>query len=203
MLALKLLIRNWRSGELKLLGVSLILAVTVLSAIAIFTDRLEATLLVQSNSVIGADTVVAGDHVHPKEWEQDADRAGIKYTYSNQFMSVVYAGDAMRLASIKAVADGYPLRGQFEISDIPFTLKADEIQTVKAIPAPGEVWVDSRLFSALNVKLGDKIAVGDSELKVAHILIREPDATNPMSMFGARLVMNIQDLPQTQIIQPG
>ena len=57
MLALKLLIRNWRSGELKLLGVSLILAVAVLSAIAIFTDRLEATLLVQSNSVIGADTV--------------------------------------------------------------------------------------------------------------------------------------------------
>jgi len=203
MLALKLLIRNWRSGELKLLGVSLILAVTVLSAIAIFTDRLEATLLVQSNSVIGADTVVAGDHEHPKAWESEADKAGIKYTYSNQFMSVVYAGDEMRLASIKAIAEGYPLRGQFEISDIPFTLKTNEIQVVKTIPAQGEVWVDSRLFNALKIKLGDKIAVGDYELKVAHVLIREPDATNPMSMFGARLVMNIQDLPQTHIIQPG
>lgn len=203
MLALKLLIRNWRSGELKLLGISLILAVAVLSAIAIFTNRLEATLLVQSNSVIGADTVVAGDQAHPSEWEQAAEQAGISYTTSNQFMSVVYAGDEMRLASIKAVAAGYPLRGQFEISDIPFTLKANEIQTVKTIPAQGEVWVDSRLFNALKIKLGDKIVVGDYELKVAHILIREPDATNPMSMFGARLVMNIQDLPQTHIIQPG
>ena len=203
MLALKLLIRNWRSGELKLLGVSLILAVAVLSAIAIFTDRLEATLLIQSNSVLGADTVVAGNHTYASAWEKDADKAGVKHTQANQFMSVVYAGDEMRLSAIKAVAEGYPLRGQFEISDIPFTLKPSEIQVVQAIPAPGEVWVDSRLFSALKLNIGDKVAVGDYELKVAHILIREPDGTNPMSMFGARLIMNIQDLPQTRIIQPG
>ena len=36
-LAINLLRRNWRSGELKLLGFSLMLAVAVLSGIAIFT----------------------------------------------------------------------------------------------------------------------------------------------------------------------
>lgn len=203
MLALKLLIRNWRSGELKLLGVSLILAVAVLSAIAIFTDRLDATLLVQSNSVLGADIVVEGNHIHNPEWERDADNAGIKHTQADEFMSVVYAGDEMRLSAIKAIADAYPLRGQFEISDIPFTLDPKEISIAQGIPAQGEVWVDSRLFSALKLKLGDKVAVGDYELTVKHILIREPDGINPVSAFGARLVMNIKDIPQTHIIQPG
>jgi putative ABC transport system permease protein len=203
MLAFKLLLRNWRSGELKLLGISLVLAVAVLGAIAIFTDRLNATLIVQSNSVLGADTVVAGSQPHSPEWEVDADKAGVKHTAANEFMSVVYAGDQMLLSSIKAVADGYPLRGQFEISEIPFTLKADEIRVAQAIPAQGEAWVDSRLFSALNLTLGDKVAVGDYELTVTHILIREPDGTNPLSAFGARLLMNIKDLPKTNVIQPG
>lgn len=203
MLAFKLLIRNWRSGELKLLGISLILAVAVLSAIAIFTDRLDSTLLVQSNSVLGADTVVAGNQAHNPQWEIDATNAGIKHTQADEFMSVVYAGDEMRLSAIKAVADAYPLRGQFELSEIPFTLNPNEIRIAQGIPSQGEVWVDSRLFSALKLKLGDKVAVGDYELIVKHILIREPDGTNPISAFGARLVMNIKDLPQTHIIQPG
>lgn len=203
MLALKLLIRNWRSGELKLLGISLILAVAVLSAIAIFTDRLDATLLVQSNSVLGADSVIAGNQPHNIEWENDAKSADIKYTQANEFRSVVYAGDEMLLAAIKAVDEGYPLRGQFELSEIPFTLNVNEIHVAQGVPATGEAWVDSRLFSALKLKLGDKISVGDYELKVVQILIREPDGINPVSAFGARLVMNIKDLPQTNIIQPG
>lgn len=203
MLAFKLLLRNWRSGELKLLGVSLVLAVAVLGAIAIFTDRLNATLIVQSNSVLGADRVIAGSQPHSPDWETAANNAGIKHTQAVEFMSVVYAGDQMLLSSIKAVADAYPLRGQFEISEIPFTLKSTEIRVATSIPPEGEAWVDSRLFSALNLTLGDKVAVGDYELKVTHILIREPDGTNPLSAFGARLVMNIKDLPKANVIQPG
>lgn len=203
MLALKLLMRNWRSGELKLLGISLILAVAVLSAIAIFADRLTATLIIQSNSVLGADTVIAGNQAAPSEWENDAETAGVKHTRTQEFMSVVYAGDDMLLSSVKVVTEGYPLRGQLEVSLIPFTLNPDEIHIAKGIPAPGEAWVDSRLFSALKLKLGDKVAVGDRELAITQILIREPDGTNPLSTLGSRLVMNLSDLPQTNIIQPG
>ena len=203
MLAAKLLIRHWRSGELKLLSLSLILAVTVLSAIAIFTNRLHATLLIQSNAVLGADTVISGSHPRAAQWQIEAAEAGIKTTESVQFSSVVYAGDAMQLASIKAVAEGYPLRGTFELSDQPFALQAGDIQAVQGIPARGEVWVDSRLFTALQLTLGAKLAVGDAELRVAHLIIREPDGLNPLSAFGARVVMNALDLPQTQVLQPG
>lgn len=203
MLALQLLRRNWRSGELKLLGASLILAVGVLSAIAIFTDRLESTLVVQSNSVLGADYVVRGSQLHNPEWEAEAKEKEIRYTQATLFSSMVFAGDEMHLASVKAVADYYPLRGQFEISTVPFAINPKDIHIATTIPAPGEAWVDSRLLPLLHIELGDKVAVGEYELTVTKVLIREPDNANPFSVMGARLVMNLADLPATQVVQPG
>ncbi len=203
MLAFTLLLRNWRSGELKLLGISLVLAVAVLSGIAIFTDRLESTLIAQSNSVFGADFIVKGSQLPDEQWIAAARQQGMRETQASLFSSMVYAGDEMHLASVKAVADGYPLRGQFEVSHIPFAMKPDEIKTVKTIPEPGEVWVDSRLLPLLNIKLGDKIAVGEYELTATQVLIREPDSASPFSFMGARVVMNLADLPLTHVVQPG
>lgn len=203
MLAIHLLKRNWRSGELKLLGFSLVLAVAVLSGIAIFTDRLESTLVSESNSMLGADYIVRGSQPHNSEWPMAAERSGIRHTQSALFSSMVFAGDEMHLASVKAVDEDYPLRGQFEISRVPFAMNANDIEIAKAIPVAGEAWVDSRLLPLLKINLGDKVAVGEFELTVTHVLIREPDSASPFSMTGARLIMNIDDLPKTQVIQPG
>lgn len=203
MLAIQLLKRNWRSGELKLLGFSIILAVAVLSGIAIFTDRLETTLISESNSVLGADYIVRGSQPHNSEWPHIAEKAGIRQTQSALFSSMVFAGDEMYLASVKAVDTDYPLRGNFEISQIPFAISASDIKIANAIPAPGEAWVDSRLLPLLKIQLGDKVAVGEYDLTVTNVLIREPDSASPFSMTGARLIMNIADLPKTQVILPG
>lgn len=203
MLAIQLLKRNWRSGELKLLGFSLILAVAVLSGIAIFTDRLETTLVSESNSVLGADYIVRGSQSHNGDWTKAAEVADIRQTQSVLFSSMVFAGDEMHLASVKAVDAGYPLRGKFEISRVPFAINASDIEIAKGIPGSGEAWVDSRLLPLLKIQLGDKVAVGEFELTVTKVLIREPDSASPFSMTGARLIMNIVDLPKTQVVQPG
>lgn len=202
-LAINLLRRNWRSGELKLLGFSLMLAVAVLSGIAIFTDRLETTLISESNSVLGADYIVRGSKPHDNAWNAVAEQAEIKHTRSALFSSMVFAGDEMHLASVKAVDQGYPLRGQFEVSKIPFAMNAADIEVASAIPDPGEAWVDSRLLPLLKIELGDKVAVGEYDLRITRVLIREPDSANPFSMTGARLIMNIADLEKTQVVQPG
>jgi putative ABC transport system permease protein len=203
MLAINLLRRNWRSGELKLLGFSLLLAVAVLSGISIFTDRLESTLISESNSVLGADYIVRGSQPHNPDWPVTAAKENIQQTQAALFSSMVFAGDEMHLASVKAVDVGYPLRGQFEISRVPFAMNLADIEIAKSIPAPGEAWVDSRLLPLLKIELGNTVAVGEYELKVTHVLIREPDSANPFSMTGARLIMNIADLEKTQVVQPG
>ena len=202
-LAINLLRRNWHSGELKLLGFSLMLAVAVLSGIAIFTDRLETTLISESNSVLGADYIVRGSKPHDNAWNTVAEQAEIKHTRSALFSSMVFAGDEMHLASVKAVDQGYPLRGQFEVSKIPFAMNSADIEVASAIPDPGEAWVDSRLLPLLKIELGDKVAVGEYDLRITRVLIREPDSANPFSMTGARLIMNIADLEKTQVVQPG
>ncbi len=203
MLVAKMLVRNWRGGELKLLGWSLVLAVAVLSGIAIFTERLESTLTAQSNSLLGADYVVRGSQLQAEEWDAEARAKAIKTTRAAQFSSMVYAGDEMQLAAVKAVASGYPLRGQFEISDVPFAIAPADIHIAQQIPAAGEAWVDSRLLPLLNISLGDEIALGEKSLKVTHLLICEPDGASQLSLFGARVLMNLDDLPATQVVQPG
>lgn len=203
MLALRLLWRNWRSGEVKLLAAALMLAVAVVSGIAIFTDRLERTLVQESNMLLGADLIVRGSQPHNPEWSTLAAEEGIEQTTAVLFSSMVYAGDHMHLASVKAVTDGYPLRGQLDISHIPFASQAELIKTATGIPAPGEVWVDSRLLPLLHIELGDSLAVGEYDLTVTQVIIREPDSASPFSFMGARVLMNMADLERTQVVQPG
>ena len=203
MLALRLLWRNWRSGEVKLLAAALMLAVAVVSGIAIFTDRLERTLVQESNMLLGADLIVRGSQPHNPDWSALAAEDGIEQTTAVLFSSMVYAGDHMHLASVKAVTDGYPLRGQLDISTIPFASQAKDIQTAEGVPAPGEVWVDSRLLPLVHIELGDSLAVGEYELVVTQVIIREPDSASPFSFMGARVLMNMADLERTQVVQPG
>jgi len=202
-LAFHLLKRNWRSGELKLLSLSIILAVTVLAAISVFTSRLQSTLINESNSVLGADAVINGSQPHNPDWEILADQRNVKNTRAANFSSMVFAGDEMHLASVKAVDIGYPLRGHFEISEKAFTFEATEIQKVFQGPVQGEAWVDSRLLPLLKIKLGDQVFVGELPLNVTHVMIAEPDSSSPFSMLGARLLMSYRDLPATKVIQPG
>jgi putative ABC transport system permease protein len=203
MLAFRLLWRNWRSGEVKLLAAALLLAVAVVSGIAIFTDRLQHTLMQESNALLGADKVVRGSHPHDSDWDAAAEQAGLSHTTATHFSSMVYAGEHMHLASVKAVGEGYPLRGQLEISTVPFAVNPGQIEVADGIPAPGEAWADSRLLPLLDLQLGDTVAVGEYELRITRVLIREPDSGNPFSFMGARLLMNEVDLPRTQVVQPG
>ncbi|WP_339619226.1 FtsX-like permease family protein [uncultured Marinimicrobium sp.] len=201
MLAARLLWRNWRSGEVRLLSIALVMAVMVVSAIAIFTDRLEATLVQQSNNLLGADRVVRASQPHDPAWAEEAGERDLQQSRLVEFSSMVYRGDEMHLASIKAVDEGYPLRGVVETTDQPWTTKPPEEAT--GIPAPGEAWVDARMLPLLGIELGDTFGVGEAELVASRVLVRQPDGASSIFMTGGRVLMNLQDLPATRVVQPG
>lgn len=200
MLALRLIWRNWRSGEVKLLAVALVLAVAVVSGIAIFADRLDSTLEQQSNSFLGADLIVDSSRPFREEWQEEASRRGVQQAFEVGFASMVYANDAMHLAWVKAVDESYPLRGHIEVSDQAFSTQAPE--RVDSVPAPGEVWLEGRLLPLLGIELGDQVEVGEATFTATRVLVRQPGSTG-FSMTGARLLMNLADLESTQVIQPG
>lgn len=198
-LALRMLRRDWRSGELAVLVVAIVVAVTCFTAVAFFTDRIGQALRFQASELIGADLRVASDHPLRDELIQQAKQSGLSTAETQQFRSMVITGDASMLAEIKAVSATYPLRGQLRISDRAFA--ADYI--VNHVPHVGEVWVEMRLLNNLGLAIGDSIHVGANQLRISAVLNYEPDRSGEMFSIAPRLMMNLQDLPATQLIQEG
>ncbi len=202
-LVFKLAVRDWRAGELRLLIAALLVAVGSVSAISLFVDRLQRAIEVESTTFLGADRVIGSSREIPESFRELARDQGLESADVVTFNSMVFAdasgSDRNQLASVKAVAPGYPLRGVVRIADEPFATG----RTTADVPALGEVWMDSRLFPALGVVIGDRVAVGYADFTVAAVLTAEPDRGGSFFEFGPRLLMRAEDIPATQVVQPG
>lgn len=200
-IAAKLLWREFKKGELNLLLVALLIAVTSMSSVSLITSRVSTALLQQAGDLIAADVVVSSTEPAPAPalWLNQARSSSINYTKTVQFPSVVLSGDKSHLVSIKAVSSGYPLRGELKTDTKPYT----EGNVTQAIPDKSEAWVDSRLFNALQLTVGSYIEVGKIKLRISRIISYEPDFGGNLFSAAPRLMMNINDLTATGLIVPG
>jgi putative ABC transport system permease protein len=198
-LALRLLARDQRAGELLLIGLALIIAVASVTTVGFFADRVHLALGRQANLLLGADLVVVADRPLSPEFESEARRRDLAVTRMLRFPSMLLHGEKNVLASVKAVAAGYPLRGEARIVDHPFGTD----RRATGIPAPGTVWVDERLFTQLALALGDVVSLGAAEFRVAAILTHEPDSAIGFLSSAPRVYLNETDLPATGLVQPG
>ncbi|MBT6793031.1 MAG: ABC transporter permease, partial [Gammaproteobacteria bacterium] len=139
-LALKLLIRDWRGGELTLLLAALIIAVGTVTTITLFVDRLQQALLLESASFIAADRVISASRPIETALLARADEYNLQRSATVSFLSMVFSDERAQLAAVKAVDDGYPLRGKLMIADEPF----GSGRPTGAGPQPGSVWMESR-----------------------------------------------------------
>ncbi|MFZ6870882.1 ABC transporter permease [Undibacterium sp. Di27W] len=196
MLAIKLLLRNWRSGELGLMTASILLAVCIVGAVSVFSQRLERSMLNQSSDALGADGIVTSRQANPPAWETEVQAFHIRTSKITEFEAMLIAGEEMTLASVKAVDQNYPLRGRLEVR--PQT-KARESNELGEIPAAGTAWIDARLLSALKIGLGARIRLGELELTVTEVLSNDPG----LFSFKSRILIHQADLPKTGLLQAG
>jgi len=191
--------RDVRSGEMGLLLVALLVAVGTVTSISLFVDRLQGALVQESSNFLAADRQVSSSRAIPDDFFQRAEALGLETAQTLVFQSMIYGGDNNQLVSVKAVDTSYPLRGELIVADQPF---ADGYPT-DSVPSPGDIWLDSRLFPALGVSLGEEVEVGLASLRIGGVLVAEPDRGGSMFDLGPRLLMNLQDVPATQVVQPG
>ena len=197
---LRLAWRDWRGGELGLLVIALMVAVGTVSAVSLFVDRLHQALLKESSTFLAADRYIGSSAEIPDEFRQAALDLGLETADTLSFPSMVFtADDRNSLVSVKAVGPGYPLRGVLKVTDVPFTKPTETTN----LPEPGEVWLDGRLFPSLGVELGDQVEVGYATLTISKVLTSEPDRGGSMYDLGPRLLMRMEDVPATQVVQPG
>ena len=203
MLGWRSLWRDLRSGELRLLMVAVTLAVAALTAVGFFSDRLKSGLERDARQLLGGDAVVVSDNPPTAAWLDQARALGLEQALTLGFPTMGRAPDAQggatRLVALKAVDQGYPLRGQLRL-----TRDAQDTTGVPtdAIPAPGEVWVAPPLLDALGLKLGDQLLLGDAAFRIAELIALEPDRGAGFMNFAPRVMMRAADLPATGLVQP-
>lgn len=196
-LAWRLLKRDIRAGEIWLLLTALILAVAATTSLRFFSASLEQGLTRQAASLLGADLILDSSRPLRPDVLREARQRGLQLAVVTEFSSMIQRDDAFQLAAVKAVTAGYPLRGEL------LARRGSTTLPVGSLPATGTVWLDERLLGLLAVSLDDQVQLGDIRLRVAAVLVREPDRGGNFSAFAPRALINADDIAAAGIIQPG
>ncbi|WP_287916978.1 ABC transporter permease [Comamonas sp.] len=194
--------RDARAGELRLLWVAVTLAVAALTSVAFFANRLEAGLERDARQLLGGDVVIASQDGQLQSFVQRAQQEGLRHVTTLVFPSMGRATDERggnaRLIALKAVEDGYPLRGSLRVAGG----QSQPDAATNTIPAAGQAWVDATLLAALELQVGDDLLLGDARLRISQLLTAEPDRGAGFMSFAPRVMINAQDLVATGLVQP-
>jgi putative ABC transport system permease protein len=204
MQSLRMTARDWRAGELRFLLVALVVAVSALTAVGFFVDRMRAGLNRDAHQLLGADLLINADQPLRQDWRDEAARRGLLLADTVTFPSMAQAGqgDASQavLASVKAVSPTYPLRGQLKVTTSPADAGEALGDATRETPAPGTVWVDVNLLPALKASVGTSIQLGDKTFKIARLIATEPDRGASFSNFAPRVMLALADLKATGLV---
>ena len=99
-------------------------------------------------------------------------------------------GSDQSLIELKAVDAQWPLDGSL-------------VTQPAGVFNPNDVVVDPVLLTRLDLELGDAIKVGSAELTIVGTIVDEPDRISEGIAFGPKVIMSLQALEQTKLVQPG
>ena len=198
-LAWRQLRRDVAAGELRILFAALVLAVMAVTAVGFLTDRAERALALEANKLLGGDAVLRADEPVPEHLLQLAQAPGVRHTRTTAFASMISAGEAVQLGEVRAIGEGFPLRGTFLIQAAeggPETIAA-------AVPRPGTAWISRAGAQVMGVGVGDRIGVGTLSLTVAALVVQEPEASLNYLNSGPKVFFNLSQLGESGLVQPG
>ncbi|MDX3896376.1 ABC transporter permease [Pusillimonas sp.] len=195
---LRALKRDWRSGELGLLALALLIAVTAVGSVGFLSDRVSAALDRSSAQMLGGDLVLRADEPIAQEVIDQAAALGLEVSLYRTMSSMASTQKGMRLVSLKAVDASYPLRGDLLLRDEA----APQGRAVASGPPPGSVWIDPQLTGLLGVDVGDTIELGESSLRIEGVIAYEPDRGVQFINVAPRVMMRLDELGATGLLGP-
>jgi len=195
----RMLARDWRAGELRVLAMALVVALASITSVAFFADRVGRALVRDAHQLLGADLVLVSDHRWQSGIAEEIARRGLQSARATTFISMASAEENSVLTGVKAVSDNYPLRGRLRIA--PAVNAADA--PAQSGPKPGTVWIEERLVTALAAPVGSRLKLGAATFEIAAILTLEPERGANFFNIAPRLFMNVADVPATGLVQTG
>lgn len=197
-MALRQLARDARAGELRVLFFALLIAVAASTAIGYFGARLNGAMMLRASEFLGADLLLNGSSPATDLQIEAGIKLDMQHARLVEFSSVIATDRGIQLSSVKAADAAYPLRGQLKSA-----AQAYGKESTSSGPQAGEAWVEPRLLSALGLAIGDSVEVGQKILRLTRVLTYEPDRAGDFYSLTPRLLMNLDDLDATGVVQPG
>lgn len=201
-LAWRQLGRDLKSGDIRILLAALVLAVVAVTAVGFVTDRAGRALAIEANRLLGGDAVLRGDAPIEGAARTAAAAPGLRQADTVELDSMIRVGAGesaqLRLGELRALGEGFPLRGTFRIAD------GDGVERdAGAVPAPGTVWMGRGGADTLGARIGDTVGIGTASLRLAAIVTQEPDAALDYFNVAPKVFLNLEDLPATGLVQEG
>ena len=186
------------SGDLLILFLSIVLAVTSISSVGFLGDRLKSSMQMQASSILGADLVLRSASKIDSKYLDLAAANDLDSAEMSTFLSMVITEDDNLLTSIKAVTASYPLRGELKIVNS----QGAKIKHFGS-PEPGNIWIERKILETLELMELDKISIGNKNFIVEGIIEDYPDRNSSFVGFYPVAIVNINDVDAMGVIQTG
>lgn len=177
----------------------LALGVGSIAAVGNVSESVLNALERDGRALLGGDVELRLVHMPASEEQQtwlseNTERMGELAT----MRATAYGPEQRRLVELKAVDDVYPLFGEMELADgIPFD---------GALAKKDGVWggvAEAGLLERLKINVGDTVRLGDINIQVRGVIATEPDKAVGFFNFGPRLMVSMDALSDTGLVQPG
>jgi len=189
---------SWREiwfGQLWPVMVALTLIIACVVALSTLALRVEKVMSEQGRTLLAADLVFRSADPIPPSLLANMQQTGLTTSSQSRFQTMAFSDEKMLLVTVKSVDSNYPLRGELNLSD--------QNNQIQHQVNPGELWLSARLFTLLDTKIGDTIAIGDAELVISGVIKDEPELVfNPFNSIP-NLFIHQSDLAKTGAIQVG
>ena len=188
--------REIRQGQLWLVTLALSLIIACVFALSALVSRVEAIIVDQGRSALTADSVLVSSQPIDLSQLKTLSTDAVKVAQQIRFGTMAFSDNGMQLVSVKAVDSVFPLRGELNLQSADAALLEHHVK-------PQQLWLAERLFSLLNVKVGDVLMLGDAELTVSGRITQDPELSfNPFSQMPT-VFINQQDIEAVGGVQPG
>lgn len=195
-LPFRLAIRELGGGllGLRLLAVCVSLGVAALSGVGSLSASILDGLASRGREILGGDIQIELPLRAASAPERAAFARAGRLSEVVRTRAMVGRGDTRVIAELKAVDNAYPLYGRATLADGG---------AVQAALANGGAIIAPALADRLGVHVGDRVEVGATSLRVGGILADEPDRAGGGIALGPTILIGLDALSRTRLLQPG
>ncbi|UGA57076.1 ABC transporter permease [Vibrio sp. VB16] len=184
-----------RHGQLWPISIALTLIIACVFALSALAERMEQVLVKQGKDALTADLVYSSSNpIPPLLLDTIYAQKELSESKLTRFSTMAFSEEQMQLVTVKAVDSNYPLRGELQLDDGKQT--SNKVRS-------GQLWLDERVLSLLEVAEGDTVTLGDADFVISGKIVQEPGLSfNPFQQMPT-VYIHESDIEKTGALRVG